>query len=292
MIKISVIIPIYNHEKYVIECLESIIRQNDKNYEIISIDDGSTDRSYEIAHTYLKNNLINNKWYINKRENKGINKTLNEAIRISTGEIIYVLASDDRMPDGSLEYIRKACKNEPTILDSLCFYDVSLINSYGEYISDSASNMIRGGVSLLSLSKIYLGTQIVLRWGSPFQHQLYSKIFFEKYGPYPEALSYEDLYFALKAISINKFIYLPKVLKEYRVRNDSLITPGLKKEDLRKDKIFKLLEFKKDVKIYYRILYGIAIKYYNGDRYYERFVKYVSNIVYKYAKIVESIKLK
>jgi len=289
VVKISVIIPIYNHEEYVVECLKSIVEQNDSNYEIIGIDDGSTDRSYEYAYEYLRFNMCNDNWSLDKRENKGINKTINEAIRKSTGDVIYLIASDDRMPDGSLAYIRYIYNNKPYSRESLCFYDVSLINWLGKPVKDSASEMIKGGVDILSKSKIYLGTQIILRWGSPFQHQYYSREFYNKYGPYPEDLPYEDLYFALKAISVDKFIFLPKVLKEYRIRKDNALTPGLTKEDLRKENMFKIMGLRKGIKIYYKILYGVAFRYYKGDRYYNGIARYITYFVYKYSVIMSVV---
>lgn len=230
-LKISIIIPIYNHENYVVECLKSIVEQRDYNFEIIAIDDGSTDSSYNYAYTYLKNNLDGTNWKISKRENKGINKTVNEAIQCSSGEIIYILASDDRMPLDSLTKIRQAYSDE---IDSckLFFYDVALISWDGELVNSSASSLRHGGAVLLSSSKLHLASQLILNWGCPFEHQFYSREYYNKFGPYPEELKYEDLYFALKAISNDCFYFVPYVLKEYRLRKNQTRTPGINDIDL------------------------------------------------------------
>lgn len=56
--KISVIVPCYNQEKYIKECLDSLVSQTFKDYEVIVIDDGSTDDSAEIVNEYVKHNKI------------------------------------------------------------------------------------------------------------------------------------------------------------------------------------------------------------------------------------------
>jgi glycosyltransferase involved in cell wall biosynthesis len=92
--KVSVILPIYNAEQYLEECLKSIYRQTFKDYELIAIDDGSTDNSLDILERYR--NSINNMTIIS-RENKGLAFTLNEAIKISKGEFICRMDADDVM---------------------------------------------------------------------------------------------------------------------------------------------------------------------------------------------------
>ena len=147
--KISVIIPIYNHADYVIECLSSVVNQQDENLEIVAIDDGSVDNSYELASKYLIEEANEIQWKLSTRENRGINKTLNEAIKNSSGEIIYVLASDDRMPVGSLMAMRERYLQE---IDGckLFFYDVSLINWQGNVICENAT-CSRQGLSLIHI---------------------------------------------------------------------------------------------------------------------------------------------
>lgn len=257
-VKISVIIPIYNHGDYVVECLNSVVNQRDENFEIVAIDDGSSDNSYGLALEYLGESLVTTNWKLTKRENRGINKTINEAIQNSSGEIIYLLASDDRMPDGSLAKIRQAYLNE-TDRCKLFFYDVALISWQGELVNQSAASVRRGGASLLGYSKMYLATQIVLSWGSPFAHQFYPRDYYERYGPYPEDLKYEDLYFALNAISVDRFIFVPLVLKEYRLRKNQTHTPGLTLTDLDQTNVRN--RFKNSTKLRYSLILFVGRLY-------------------------------
>lgn len=255
MIRISVIIPIFNHADYVIDCLSSILRQQDINFEIVAIDDGSIDDSYKLALEYLRKNLAPANWRLSTRENRGINSTLNEAINNSTGEIIYPLASDDRMPAGSFAQIRLAYSREKEKC-KVFFYDVSLINWHGELVDGSSANARVGGASLLEYSKMHLVSQIALRWGSPFAHQFYPRDFYDKFGPYPENFKYEDLYFALKSISIDRFLFVPLPLKEYRLRLHQTATPGLNLSDLNQAGIRRLFQKPKKSRYYFILLIG------------------------------------
>lgn len=98
--KISVIIPVYNVEQYVANCLESVINQTYKNLEIIIVNDGATDSSPEICYTYSKKDpritLIN-------QENKGLSGARNTGMKVATGDYIAFVDSDDAMHEQMLE---------------------------------------------------------------------------------------------------------------------------------------------------------------------------------------------
>ena len=91
-VKISIIIPVYNAEKYINKCIESILKQTYSNIEIVIIDDGSKDSSKEIIEEMCKKEK---KIKFISRENKGVLKTRNEAIGISTGDYIMFVDADD-----------------------------------------------------------------------------------------------------------------------------------------------------------------------------------------------------
>lgn len=102
-IKISVIVPVYNVENYLEDCIESVISQ--KNFidiELILVDDGSTDQSSEIIRKYTENyeNILGY-----HQENAGQSKARNRGIRLAKGEYIYFLDSDDLIPDFAMEYL-------------------------------------------------------------------------------------------------------------------------------------------------------------------------------------------
>ena len=98
--KISVIVPIYNQEKYLEECIESIINQTYHNLEIILVNDGSTDNSLEICKKYKKKDK---RIIIIDKENKGLSSSRNAGLRKATGDYIMFCDSDDYyLPDTCL----------------------------------------------------------------------------------------------------------------------------------------------------------------------------------------------
>lgn len=98
--KVSIIIPIYNSEKYLKQCLESIINQTYKNIEIICINDGSTDNSEKIIKDYLKTNK--NITYL-KQPNAGQSIARNKGLEKATGDFILFVDSDDFIEKNMVE---------------------------------------------------------------------------------------------------------------------------------------------------------------------------------------------
>lgn len=93
--KVSVIIPMYNSSNTIIDSINSILNQSYKNYEIIIIDDGSKDDSYEIVKEFINKNNLMNIIKLLKQENKGPSEARNNGIKNSNGEYIAFLDSDD-----------------------------------------------------------------------------------------------------------------------------------------------------------------------------------------------------
>ena len=97
--KVSVVIPAYNHADYLPECLESVLRQTRAPHEVIVIDDGATDNTPEVMHRYLNNPLLR---YV-RTENRGTAAARNVGIAMSSGDIIGLLDDDDVWYENKLE---------------------------------------------------------------------------------------------------------------------------------------------------------------------------------------------
>ena len=104
--KISVIIPIYNVEKYLSRCLESVINQTYKNLEIILVNDGSTDNSSKIIQQYYDPRIK----IINKI-NGGLSSARNAGLKICTGDYITFVDSDDWIELDMIEFMTKQVCN-------------------------------------------------------------------------------------------------------------------------------------------------------------------------------------
>ena len=100
MINVSIVIPVYNVEKYLKQCLESVVNQTLDKIEVICINDGSTDNSLNILKEYEKkyNNII-----IIDQENKGPGFARNIGMKRASGKYIYFLDSDDYIELNAME---------------------------------------------------------------------------------------------------------------------------------------------------------------------------------------------
>ena len=90
--KVTVVIPVYNREKYVCEAIESVLDQTFADFELLVIDDGSTDRSREAVQSYHDPRIR----LMSNEKNEGIPKTRNKGIGLARGEYLAFLDSDDR----------------------------------------------------------------------------------------------------------------------------------------------------------------------------------------------------
>ena len=114
MYKVSVLIPVYNVEKYLSKCLDSIIQQTYKDIEIIIINDGTTDSSLDIANLYAsKYNFI----HVFSYDNAGISTTRNRALEKATGDYYLFVDSDDYLHPHMIEnMIEKAITTNSDIV--------------------------------------------------------------------------------------------------------------------------------------------------------------------------------
>lgn len=122
-IKVSVIVPVYNTDKYLRECLDSVINQSLKEIEIICVNDGSTDSSLRILEEYAE---WDSRVKIITQENQGVSCARNVGIRCAKGKYICFLDSDDMLVDNALvDLYEIAQKNQLEILcyDGDCFYE-------------------------------------------------------------------------------------------------------------------------------------------------------------------------
>ncbi len=118
-IAVSVIVPIYNVEPYLSECLESLKRQTLKNIEIIMVNDGSTDNSAFIAQKFTQ---LNNNFKLINQDNSGPGAARNTGMAHAKGEYIYFIDGDDFIADNTLEILYEKA--------STCNLDILLFSAY------------------------------------------------------------------------------------------------------------------------------------------------------------------
>ena len=110
MPKYSIIVPVYNSEKYLDDCLKSIFNQTNQDYEVICINDGSTDKSLDILNKY-KNDII-----IIDQDNRGLSVARNNGVKKASGKYLLFVDSDDVIENKLLEKIDIVSKNNPDLI--------------------------------------------------------------------------------------------------------------------------------------------------------------------------------
>ena len=239
---VSIIISCYNHELYIEECLHSIISEGYQNYEIVLIDDGSTDASTKIIEDWIKKNPTINIQYATQH-NIGLTKTLNKLITSAKGDFLCMLASDDKLFKGGIQKRINTLLENPSKLAIIG--DAFVINAKSEIIFESAIQDLWLGNKQNYLTDQGLKKSIITNWSIPGPVLLVNKKIYDKIGLYPENYLAEDLNFYLKVIGLNLLIFIDLHVAEYRVHDlNTCRNPVLKKKLLKSIILSYLLNLK------------------------------------------------
>lgn len=278
---ISVIVPVYNVEEYLEECLESIKNQTYSNIEVILVNDGSTDHSQAICERYCQQDprfrLIN-------QENKGLSGARNRGMTESKGELITFVDSDDVLKEDMLEQlIKQVTSDDIDIVE--CWYT----NDQEELAIPSPENVkiiFQGNAqeALVSLCKdniVRLNAVAKL-----FRRQVIVNF------PFLEGLFYEDVYGGMGILKqIHKMVKIDYIGYYYRVRSGSIMNRefSLKNLDLFTicDKVEQLYEGNADSLPYVQrrlfhlvLMHLVDYRIFEGNPYQEKYVEYLN----RYAK--------
>ena len=118
---VSIVVPVYNVEKYLRICLDSIKQQTYTDFEVIMVDDGSTDGSGAICEEYEK---ADGRFHLIRQENKGLASARNTGIRAAKGEYLYFVDSDDCIHVSLLDILVKVAEREHANIVQIGFVDV------------------------------------------------------------------------------------------------------------------------------------------------------------------------
>lgn len=180
MMKYSFIVPIYNVEEYLCRCIDSMLAQTYKEYEIILIDDGSTDSSGAIADSYAEK--YKDKIIVEHQVNTGLGGARNKGITLSTGEYLVMVDSDDYISEKMLEVVDfYLSRNKNDIL----IFDFVIENEDGEKIIQHLHNT--KGYEQITDKKFISETPAA--WNKIYRASLFK----ENNIRYPARIFYEDL---------------------------------------------------------------------------------------------------
>ena len=254
MPKVSVIVPIYNVEKYLEKCINSLLSQTLEDIQIILVNDGSKDNSGNIAKEYEKNNK-DRVIYVEK-ENGGLSDARNYGLKYANGDFIAFLDSDD--------YIEKNAYEEmynKAIEENADYVECDFIWEFPNKIRVDKQYPYKNKKEMLSFVR-------VIAWNKLIKRQLITDNNLE----FPKGLRYEDVEFTYKLIPfVNKFAYVNKPFIHYVQREGSIANV----QNERTAEIFTVLDN--------------VIEFYKKNNIYE---KYRDELEYNYARYLLCSSLK
>lgn len=211
MEKISIIVPIYNVEKYLEQCINSIIEQTYQNLEIILVDDGATDNSGKICDEYLKKD---NRIKVIHKQNGGLSDARNAGVEIATGDFIGFVDSDDYIEKDMYELLHRNMLKEGADI-SCCNRFLVYENKIEVYGTDEYYEVMNSSRAIEFSCMIgYIG---ISAYTKLYQKELFDEI------RYPKGKINEDMYTTYKLFDkANKVIYDATPKYYYRQRKGSI----------------------------------------------------------------------
>lgn len=221
MAKVSVIVPVYNVEKYINRCIDSILNQTIQDLEIILVDDGSTDKSGKICDEYQEKD---ERIRVIHKKNGGLSDARNAGEKIATSEYIIFLDSDDYIHREMLETLYTPMKEKNV--------DLSVCGAWNVYDEEEIPQYPRIEQFLCTGSEAF---KFILEgykipgaiWNKMIKKEIADKISF------PVGRIYEDAFYTLKLIPLVKQVYVTtKPMYYYVHRQGSITTSKFKEADM------------------------------------------------------------
>ncbi len=299
MIKVSLIVTIYNKEKYLEACLESIINQtefinNFSEYEVILLNNGSTDRSEQIARQYYKKykNIL-----LIDQQDLGIGIGWNTALKIARGEYIYFINADDTLKPNLLSSIYNKAHNNN--LDALIFSTLVTKNGKKEIFPKKLiddKRVFSGKDFIKEQTKKYGSTIISVLWLMILKRSFLEEINFKFRYKLASVEAFSVFEILFKA---NKVMIIPDALYEYSVKKDSSLSDTGSLYNFEEDKLgmkwmFEVIESdtaynKNDIELnkgiksllkwWYNGNVGLAIKEKSNEK---KFIEVIEYYIRKY----------
>ena len=267
---VSVIVPVYNVEKYLDECIKSIMEQSYTNLEILLIDDGSSDNSINICNRY---SLIDNRIRVISQKNGGASKARNRGIRESCGEYIIFIDSDDYWDD--LDALKVMIGNMSESGADILQFGYKKYYEDINHIENYRYNFKRIDINLKSKRyTLNYFAKYNLMYSSPCNKLIKRSLLIEGEIVFIEGITSEDIdWNARLFILAKKFDVIDKSIYVYRQRYNSV------SNSINKD---KLIQLKRNINkcIEYVDTYSLKDE--------EFFYEYMSYVAYQYMTLLVS----
>ena len=217
MPEISIIVPVYNVEKYFKNCIESILSQTFKDFELILVNDGSTDSSGNICDEYAKRD---NRIKVIHQENKGQASARNKGLDIARGKYIGFVDSDDTIHPRMYEILYDLIIKSNSDI-SFCSYKYTFSTGKEDNININIReiNQISNIQAISSLFDKDIGVELVVPWNKLYNKELFKNIRFET------GRLHEDEFMAHRILyNCKKITYVDNELYYYLQREGSTMS--------------------------------------------------------------------
>ena len=243
---VSVLIPAYNHENYIQETIESIINQTYPNIELIILDDGSKDKTWEKI-TELKPKCENRfvKIHFETKQNEGTCITLNKLLKLSSGEFVYIIASDDLAKPQAIEKEVKFLQDNPDY--ALAVGDNEYVDSMGKQIFrtqkaftsniknakyKTVKEFLSSKIKIDFLSDDFGSYKTLYKENYIPNGYLIRKNIFETIGNFTKNAPLEDFWLMLQISKYKKMKYIDEILFSYRIHDTNTIGNSTRMREL------------------------------------------------------------
>lgn len=220
--KISVVIPAYNSEYYIEDCINSIFSQNKKEFEVIVVDDGSTDKTKEIVLTYQVKYSAIKYYYIT---NSGQSTARNYGVERATGDYILFVDSDDMLLPGALDILSSKLENHAAdiiFFNGTSFYDDDSLKREHVFDYKRSETLYNHTMDISAFSKFTIQTGGFI--AQPCLY-IFKKDILEDHSFYPGIIQEDNLFTAqLMLNSTGQCLVIADELYNRRVRKESTIT--------------------------------------------------------------------
>ena len=223
---VSVLVPCYNHEKYVIECLESIKSLDYSRLELIVSDDCSPDSTFALSEEWMQRNAdrFERTLVVRQERNIGVIRNLQFLFDSSQGDYLTYVASDDVLLESGISSRLKLLQEDRNI--DAVFGNAQLISSSGAVVE---SEFIGQRIVKELTSRRLLVSSLLLNWCVPGPVMMLRKAAVMKNGSLgllPVGLKAEDRYIYIRMASRGKLRFLDAVVAKYRTLQDSMSKPS------------------------------------------------------------------
>ncbi len=228
---LSIIIPVYNVEKYLSQCIDSIIRQDDVDFEIIAVDDGSPDNSGRVLDDYAKRDK---RIHVIHQKNAGVSRARNTGLKEASGKWIYFVDSDDWLIDGQLKLlVLHAEKSDADVVFVDCIERFengrsNRIHLFSRKFSSDDKALIQKIQNSILCHKYnpYFVPGADSAYPAPWSKLIKTELIHKNeilFDPYVEGV-YDDGLFTLEVLQrAKKIAYFGKSVYNYRILSSSIV---------------------------------------------------------------------